>query len=143
MLAMGGSRGGPGFSLVELLVVLSIIAILASMSVQSYINYTNKAKVASYALPIARACMADVASACSAGSPIPANPVGNSSFPNCQATRTVAVGTVNLSTEENFNCSNDGSLSSGVIKARIVGVGSYSAVCRVSVKPFQCKIEAN
>ncbi len=66
----------------------------------------------------------DVAGACSSGDSVPANPVGDPKFPNCANSITVAVGTVNLSKTEDFNCSSDGSLSSGGIKANIAGVNS-------------------
>ncbi len=78
-----------------------------------------------------------------AGDSVPANPVGDPKFPNCANSITVAVGTVNLSKTEDFNCSSDGSLSSGGIKANIAGVNSYSAVCKVSVKPFTCSLEVD
>jgi len=58
-----------GFTLVELLVVIAIIAILVSIAIPQYLSYTEKAKLASYALPMARACMLDVASYCSTNSP--------------------------------------------------------------------------
>jgi prepilin-type N-terminal cleavage/methylation domain-containing protein len=48
-----------GFTIVELLVVIAIIAILASIAILQYLNYTERARLASYALPMARACMAD------------------------------------------------------------------------------------
>ncbi len=55
-----------GFTLVELLVVIAITSILVSIAVPQYLNYAERARLASCALPIAMACMADVASYCSA-----------------------------------------------------------------------------
>jgi type IV pilus assembly protein PilA len=87
-----------GFTLLELLVVIAIIAILVSIAIPQYLNYTERAKLASYALPMARACMADVASYCSTNPP-PATVtystiIGNSTFPNCVANHTTPGGTV-------------------------------------------------
>jgi type IV pilus assembly protein PilA len=133
-----------GFTLVELLVVIAIIAILVSIAVPQYINYTERARLASYALPMARACMADVASYCSTNSP-PAGTetysiIGNSAFPNCVANRTTLGGTVYFTVVEAFQCSNTGLLVAGKLHAYFSDTG-HRVVCQVDVRPFRCFVE--
>jgi len=133
-----------GFTLVELLVVIAIIAILLSIAIPQYLNYTERARLVSYALPMARACMADVASYCSTNSP-PAGTetysiIGNSAFPNCVANHTTLGGTVYLSEVEAFQCSNTGQLVAGKLHAYFSATGQR-VVCQVDVRPFRCFVE--
>jgi type IV pilus assembly protein PilA len=129
---------------VELLVVISIVAILLSIAIPQYINYTERAKLVSYALPRARACMFDVASYCSVNSP-PAGTetysiIGNSAFPNCVASYTTPGGTVYLTEVEVFQCSDKGQLISGKLHAYFSARGQR-VVCQVDVRPFRCFVE--
>jgi len=136
-----------GFSIIELLLVVSIIAILFSIAIPSYIKYTQKAKVTSYVLPLVRACMADVASYCSAESPHTGteeytNPVGDSRFPNCRDNIATPAGIVRMEFLETPKCSSSGTLLQG----RLVGYFStsndgYRARCQVDLRPFRCYIE--
>jgi len=133
-----------GFTLVELLVVISIIAILLSIAIPQYLNYTERARLVSYALPMARACMADVASYCSTDPP-PAGTetysiIGNSAFPNCVANRTTPGGTVYFTVVEAFQCSNTGQLVAGKLHAYFSASGQR-VVCQVDVRPFRCFVE--
>jgi type IV pilus assembly protein PilA len=133
-----------GFTLVELLVVISIIAILLSIAIPQYLNYAERARLTSYALPIARACMADVASYCSTDPP-PAGTetysiIGNSAFPNCVANRTTPGGTVYFTVVEAFQCSNTGQLIAGKLHAYFSATGQR-VVCQVDVRPFRCFVE--
>ncbi|MFZ8784420.1 type IV pilin protein [Thermocrinis sp.] len=84
-------RQQKGFTLIELLVVIAIIAILASLAIPQYLKYQRKAKVSSYAEPIARGCIMDLAAYCMEnpapdGQSYPINnPVGqNSPGANCK-----------------------------------------------------------
>jgi len=129
---------------VELLVVISIIAILLSIAIPQYLNYTERARLASYALPIARACMLDVASYCSANSPLAGTEtysiIGNSAFPNCVASYTTPGGTVYLTEVEAFQCSETGLLVAGKLHAYFSATGQ-KVVCQVDVRPFRCFVE--
>ena len=134
-----------GFTLVELLVVIAIIAILVSIAVPQYLSYTERAKLASYALPMARACMADVASYCStnpppAGTETYSTIIGNSTFSNCVANHTTPGGTVYLTEVEAFQCSNTGQLDAGKLHAYFSATGQR-VVCQVDVRPFRCFVE--
>jgi type IV pilus assembly protein PilA len=133
-----------GFTLVELLVVIAIIAILVSIAIPQYLNYTERAKLASYALPIARACMADVASYCSTDPPSAGTEtysvIGNSTFPNCVANYTTPGGTVYLTEVEAFQCSEEGQLIAGKLHAYFSATGQR-VVCQVDVRPFRCFVE--
>jgi len=133
-----------GFTILELLVVIAIIAILVSIAVPQYINYTERARLASYALPMARACMADVSSYCSTDPP-PAGTetysiIGNSTFPNCVANHTTPGGTVFFTVVQAFQCSNTGQLVAGKLHAYISATG-HKVVCQVDVRPFRCFVE--
>jgi len=133
-----------GFTLVELLVVIAIIAILVSIAVPQYLNHIERARLASYALPMARACMADVASYCSTDPPsagtVTYSIIGNSTFPNCVANYTTPAGTVYLSVNQTFQCSDTGQLVEGRLHAYFSANGQR-VVCQVDVKPFRCSVE--
>jgi type IV pilus assembly protein PilA len=133
-----------GFTLVELLVVISIIAILLSIAIPQYLKHVEKARLVSYALPIARGCMADVASYCSTNSPSAGTEtysiIGNSAFPNCVASYTTPGGTVYLTEIEAFQCSDRGQLIAGKLHAYFSATGQR-VVCQVDVRPFRCFVE--
>jgi type IV pilus assembly protein PilA len=133
-----------GFTIMELLVVIAIITILVSLAISQYIRHSERAKLASYALPRARACMADVASYCSVNSPSAGTEtysiIGNSAFPNCVANYTTPAGTVYLTQIEAFQCLNTRQLIAGKLHAYFSATGQR-VVCQVDVRPFRCFVE--
>ena len=149
---MGGlaMRQQKGFTLIELLVVIAIIAILASLAIPQYLKYQRKAKVSSYAEPVARGCLMDLAAYCME------NPgattgltVGNTSVgANCRSTSvSTAGGNVNLSASGTATCGNDGVLSFGTasadgIIAKLNGVTDFRARCYADQSSIRCTVEA-
>jgi type IV pilus assembly protein PilA len=145
-------RQKKGFTLIELLVVIAIIAILASLAIPQYLSYQRKARVSSYAEPLARACVVDLAAHCMENPPATATaitPIGNSSpVINCKNTSiSTAGGIVTLNATGTFQCNPDGSLSitgpaaSGII-ATLAGVPDYQARCFTANNSVRCLVEA-
>jgi len=143
-------RQQKGFTLIELLVVIAIIAILASLAIPQYLSYQRKAKVSSYAEPIARGCLMDLAAYCmenpgSSGSYI----VGSTSFgANCRnVNTTTAGGTVTLEASGTATCGNDGTLTFGAagnsdgIRATLAGVSDFRARCFAAQSSIRCTVE--
>ena len=147
-------REQKGFTLIELLVVIAIIAILASLAIPQYLNYQRKAKVSSYAEPIARACIMELVTHCMEN---PGNNTGyvvgsNSNAANCRNTSiTTAGGTVTLSmpTGTNVNCDPDGYLTLGGSNPNdggivaTLGSSGYRARCFAINQSVRCTVEAN
>jgi type IV pilus assembly protein PilA len=135
-------RQQKGFTLIELLVVIAIIAILASLAIPQYLSYQRKARVSSYAEPIARGCMLDIVSFCIENAGQTANA---SQLSNCANTSiTVAGGqTVTLIRPATVACQADGQVPSGVnIIARINGITDYQARCFAENQSVRCTVEA-
>jgi type IV pilus assembly protein PilA len=151
---MGGlaMRQQKGFTLIELLVVIAIIAILASLAIPQYLSYQRKAKVSSYAEPIARGCLMDLAAYCME------NPGGTGNYSvgsgssglNCRnSTVSTAGGTVTLdvASGSTATCGNDGTLSfgdasGGGIIATLDSVTDYQARCFAANSSIRCTVEA-
>jgi type IV pilus assembly protein PilA len=151
---MGGlaMRQQKGFTLIELLVVIAIIAILASLAIPQYLSYQRKAKVSSYAEPIARGCLMDLSAYCME------NPGGTGNYSvgsgssglNCRnSTVSTAGGTVTLDvpTGSSASCGNDGTLSfgdasGGGIIATLDSVNDYRARCFAANSSIRCTVEA-
>jgi type IV pilus assembly protein PilA len=153
---MGGvaMRQQKGFTLIELLVVIAIIAILASLAIPQYLKYQRKAKVSSYAEPIARGCLMDLAAYCmenpATDSPSYTinNPVDpNSPGANCRDTnKETAGGNVMLRHEGTATCRGDGTLvfgdrNSGGVIAELQGVNDFRARCYADQSSIRCTVE--
>jgi type IV pilus assembly protein PilA len=141
---MGGlaMRQQKGFTLIELLVVIAIIAILASLAIPQYLSYQRKARVSSYAEPIARGCMLDIAAWCMENAGQTAN---TSQLSNCANTSiTVAGGqTVTLTPPPTVACGGDGQVPSGTdVKATLSSVSDYQARCYAENQSVRCTVEA-
>jgi type IV pilus assembly protein PilA len=132
-------RQQKGFTLIELLVVIAIIAILASLAIPQYLKYQRKAKVSSYAEPIARGCIMDLAAYCMENAGQTAN---TSQLANCKDTTvTTAGGTVTLSRSSTYNCPSDGSIPSGEITATLNTAPGYKAVCSGVDGSIKCTVK--
>jgi len=136
-------RQQKGFTLIELLVVIAIIAILASLAIPQYINYRKKASVSSYAEPIARACMMDIAAWCMEN---PGQNVDFNKIKNCGNDTTTTIhtvgGNVNLTRPSSVSCSADGYVSDGTeVNATLNTASGFTAKCYAANQSIRCTVE--
>ncbi len=143
---MGGvaMRQQKGFTLIELLVVIAIIAILASLAIPQYLSYQRKARVSSYAEPIARGCMMDMAAYCMEN-PGEAN-VNINKLANCEKQNVETAGgpvTLTVSPTTVFNCDPNGQVAGNIqVIATLQNVQDYQAKCFAEKQSIRCTVEA-
>jgi len=140
-------RQQKGFTLIELLVVIAIIAILASLAIPQYLNYRKKASVSSYAEPIARGCIMDIAAWCMEN---PGTNVDYTKIKNCgNGTTTIiptAGGDVTLIRPDTVSCNADGYVSTDTtVNATLDTAPDFIAKCTASPtsQSIRCTVEAD
>ena len=136
-------RDQRGFTLIELLIVIAIIAILASIAIPQYMKYQKKAKVSSYAEPIVRACLMDLAAYCVENPPLSGTQdltVSTTYGKNCISTQRTPGGDVELGGGP-LICDNTGSLTSGFVTGLLAGATDYTAECSVAAGGFKCTVK--
>ncbi len=138
-LELNAKSGKKGFTLIELLIVIAIIAILASIAIPSYIKYQQKAKVSSYAEPVARACLMDAVTYCMDH---PGQTINATNLTNCQNTTAPDGQSVTFKSQPNGTCTSDGQVPDGTKAVATYDSVGYDAVCTYyQGKGIKCEIQ--
>lgn len=110
-----------GFTLIELIIVIAVVSILASISLPIYIKYQHKAKLSSYAEPVARFCLMDIISYCNDN---PNRSVNVTELRGCSNT-TIMDYIVSLHIDAD-SCSSNGLPQRANVRASLNGVSGYA-----------------
>lgn len=130
-----------GFSLIELLIVISIISILAGLTIPIYSRYQQKAKVASYALPMVRACANDAIAYCMSERAADVSNVtmNVTAFPNCR-NATTPIGNLTVNITGTVTCEETGHVSNCTVFGELEGVNLYKVKCELRDQSLHCEI---
>ena len=134
-----------GFTLIELWIVIGIISILASFAILRYLTYQEKAKVNTYALPIARACVMDILNFCTEHNGTTSIVNALPSLSNCpgngtNGTKVTPGGNVTLSYPNQIICNNSAPQNGLYINATLEGASYYKAKCGYELNSLTCSI---
>ncbi|MEM3448840.1 MAG: prepilin-type N-terminal cleavage/methylation domain-containing protein [Nitrososphaerota archaeon] len=128
-----------GFTLIEILIAIAIMAILASIALSQHMNQQKRAKVSSYAEPMARVCLMDLAAYC-VENPNTSLSINSTFGKNCLPSITTPAGNVMISGIAP-SCNADGSLIDGSVTAVLATITDYTATCTIIENGFKCTVE--